>query len=273
MLARLHSTAIAAERTVSPPPAGSEPYRPDNVLDRLSRRSTLERYYAHTMGRERLLLDRRLPLAGGDVLSIGCGWHPGRHLFPAPAFRLIGVDSDPDRVSGVLSSGRADDAFVGYAGRLDAPERSFDVVLYRLVLHHLAFHGPLEPYFAEAARLLRPGGALVAIEPGRRHPVGLGLALTNRLGAATAIHGTPDDIPLSPTQLVAAARGAGLTPEIHAVTFLWRRLPPALQIALAPLDRLGSRPRAAPFGHTLMLIARRPNEGDESRRLLSQERR
>jgi SAM-dependent methyltransferase len=210
------------------------------------------------MGRERLLLDRRFPIPSGDVVSIGCGWHPGRHLFPAPAFRLVGVDSQPDRVAGVLESGRADEAFVGQAGRLEVPDRSFDVVLYRLVLHHLAFHGPLDPYFAEAARLLRPGGALIAIEPGLWHPVGIGLALANRIGAATAIHGTPDDIPLSPTQLVTAARAAGLSPEIHAVTYLWRRLASPIQAALSPIDAIGSRPRAAPFGHTLMLIARRP---------------
>jgi SAM-dependent methyltransferase len=244
-------------RTAPELPAGSEPYRPDNVLDRLSRRSTLERYYGHMMRRERLLLDRRLGIGRGEVLSVGCGWHPGRHLFPAPAFRLVGVDSEPERVNGVLASGRADDAFAGYAGRLDLPEQSFDVVLYRLLLHHLAFHGSLEPYFAEAARLLRPGGAMVAIEPGLFHPVGLALALANRTGVATALHGTPDDVPLSPRRLAADARAAGLTPEVHAVTYLWRRLAPSLQSALAPLDTLGSRPRAAPFGHTLLLIARR----------------
>lgn len=245
-------------RTAPDPPAGSEPYEPGNVLDRLSRRSTLERYYAHIMWRERLLVERRLGLSEGEVLSIGCGWHPGRHLFPSPAFRLVGVDSEAERVDGVLSSGRADEAYVGYAGRLDLGERAFDAVLYRLVLHHLAFHGPLGPYFSEAARLLRPGGALVAIEPGLWHPIGLALAAANGAGAATAIHGTPDDIPLSPRRLVAEARAAGLEPELHAVTYLWRRLPPRLQDALAPLDGIGSRPRAAPLGHTLMLIARRP---------------
>ena len=252
-----HPTMLA--RTAPHPPAGSEPYERHNVLDRLSRRSTLEHYYAHIMRRERLLLDRRLGLAGGEVLSIGCGWHPGRHLFPAPSFRLVGVDSEPDRVAGVLSSGRADEALVGYAGRLELPERSFDVVLYRLVLHHLAFHGPLEPYFAEAARLLRPGGTLVAIEPGLWHPVGAALAAANWLGAATALHGTPDDIPLSPRRLFVDARAAGLEPELHAVTYLWRRLPPGVQDALAPIDAAGSRRRSAPLGHTLMLIARKPD--------------
>ncbi len=235
----------------------SEPYTPHNVLDRLSRRSTLELHYAHMMDRERRLLAARLRVGGRDVISIGAGWHPGRHLFPAPEWRLVAVDSDPDHVAGVTTAGRADEARVGRAGALDEiPDASFDVVLYRLVLHHIAFQGPLAPCFTEAGRLLRPGGALVAIEPGLWHPVGLGLALANRTGMARVVHGSPDDIPLSPRWLVAEARAAGLAPELHAVTYTWRRLPPAVQRLLQPLDEIGSRPRAAPFGHTVMLIAR-----------------
>jgi SAM-dependent methyltransferase len=237
------------------PPASSEPYQPRNFFDRLSRSSTLEVNYRHMMERERAVVDRRLDLTGGDVLSVGAGWHPGRHLFPAPDFRLVAVDSQPDRVAGVLSTGRADEAHVGYAGNLPFPDASFDVVLYRLVLHHIAFQGPLTPCFAEAARLLRPGGALIAIEPGSWHPVGLGLSLANRTGLATALHGAPDDIPLSPRRLVAEAGAAGLAPELHAVTYTWRRLPPVVQRALQPLDALGSRSRAAWFGHTLILLA------------------
>jgi hypothetical protein len=130
------------------------------------------------------------------------------------------------------------------------------VILYRLVLHHIAFQGPVAACFDEAATLLRPGGALIAIEPGLWHPIGAALALANRTGAATAMHGTPDDIPLSPRRLLALAREAGLEPELHAVTYGWRRLAPPVQRGLQPLDRVGSRPRAAMFGHTLMLIAR-----------------
>ncbi len=236
----------------------SAAYDRSNLLDRHSRQSTLEVNYRHTMERERELLARRLAVAGGDVLSVGCGWHPGRHLFPAPAFRILAADADPAKVAGVLETGRADAGHVGFAGRLGLPARSFDVVLYRLVLHHIAFQGPLRPCFSEAAALLRPGGALIAIEPGLWHPVGMALALANRADLGTFLHGTPDDIPLSPRRLAAEARAVGLLPEVHAVTYTWRRLAPSLQRALAPLDRLGSRPRLAPVGHTLMLIARTP---------------
>jgi SAM-dependent methyltransferase len=236
----------------------SEPYDPDNLLDRLSSPATLQRHYDHLEEREREILRRRLPLAGGDVLSIGAGWHPGRHLFPAPAFHLTAVDADPARVAAVLQTGRADAAVHGFAGHLQFAPESFDVILYRLVLHHIAYHGSLAPSFTEAARLLRPGGTLVAIEPGLWHPVGSGLALANHLGLSEFVHGTPDDIPLSPRLLWNDAQAAGLVPELHAVTYTWRRMPRAMQRLVAVADGLGSRPRTARLGHTVMLIARHP---------------
>jgi SAM-dependent methyltransferase len=234
----------------------SEPYRADNLLDRVGDAGTRQVHYDQAMRRERAILDRRLPLRGGDVLSVGCGWHPGRHLFPRPEWRMTGVDLDPAMIEMLRESGELDDGTEGRAGELPFEPGSFDVVLYRLVLHHVIYQGPLAPVFAEAARLLRPGGALVAVEPGLWHPVGAGLALANRVGLGTAVHGTPDDIPLSPRLLTREARAAGLEPELHAVTYGWRRLPPAAQRALHALDGEGSRPRLAPFGHTLMLIAK-----------------
>lgn len=211
------------------------------------------------MAREKAILDARLALTSGDVLSVGCGLHPGRHLFPAPAFRLTAVDIDPGRVATVQRAGTADEAFAGAAGSLPITSR-FDVILYRLVLHHIAYHGSISHCFAEAAQLLRPGGVMVAIEPGLWHPIGALLQLANRLGWATFLHGTPDDLPLSPHQLISEARAVGLRPELQAVTYTWRRLPPRIQQVLQPLDGLGSRPRPALFGHTLMLIARKEGE-------------
>ncbi len=235
----------------------SEPYDPDNLLDRRSDAATLQVHYDQEHRRERALLERRLGLAGGDVLSVGCGWHPGRHLFPRPAWRMTGADLNPAMVEHLLESGELDAGAEGRAGELPFESASFDVVLYRLVLHHIAFQGSLGPCFEEAARLLRPGGALVAIEPGLWHPVGAGLELANRAGLGTLVHGTPDDVPLSPSRLLREARAAGLAPELHAVTFGWRRLPPAAQRTLHRLDAHGSRSRLARFGHTLLLIARR----------------
>jgi len=187
----------------------SEAYTPENLLDHLSDPATLAEQYERGKRRERELLDRHLGLSGGDAISIGCGWHPGRHLLPAPQWRLVAADMDADRSRFTVQQGTADEAIAGRAGELDLPDASFDVVLHRLVLHHVAYHGPLEPALREAHRLLRPGGALVAIEPNLLYPVGAALALANRAGLGVRVHGTPDDIPLSPRRLMTAARGSG----------------------------------------------------------------
>ena len=239
----------------------SEPYEPDNLLDRRSDPATLQVHYDREHSRERELLRRHLGLSGGDVLSVGCGWHPGRHLFPSPAWRMTGADLNADMVKDLTARAEIDAGVVGRAGELPLPDATFDVVLYRLVLHHIAYQQALAPVFEEAARLLRPGGALVMIEPGLWHPVGAGLAAANRAGLGVWTHGTPDDIPLSPRTLTAGATAAGLHPDLHAVTYGWRRLPARAQRALHRLDSLGSRPRLAPLGHTLLVIARRCTPG------------
>lgn len=237
----------------------SEEYTADNLLDRHTPRARLDAQHVREVAREQALAAGALGLAGGTVLSVGSGWHPGRHLFPAPAWRLVAVDPVDDHVRYALDQGFADDAFTGLAGELaQLPDGSFDAVLYRYVLHHVVFSQPLGPVLAEARRLLRPGGAAVIIEPNVLHPVGAGLALANRLGLGVRVHGTPDDVPLSPRALARDLRRAGLVPEVHAVTFSWRRLPLGAQRAVGGLDRLGSAPGARWLGHTFMLVARLP---------------
>jgi len=115
---------------------------------------------------------------------------PRRHLLPAERWRLTAVDVDPERPAYAVGEGRADEGFAGRAGALhELPDGAYDVVLYRLVLHHVAYAEPLAPVFAEAARLLRPGGALVAIEPSAWHPVGAALTLANRLHLGVPVQG------------------------------------------------------------------------------------
>ncbi len=236
-------------------PGGSASYEPDNLLDRLTPPERLERHYRYVEARERSLLAGQLPLRGGRVLAVGSGWHPGRHLFPRPEFELLAVDPVPERVDHVLAAGTADRGIVGYAGRLELPAGSFDVVLYREVLHHLAFQGPLAPILAEAHRLLVPGGALVMIEPNLWHPVGLGLQLANRLRLGPLVHGTPDDIPLSPRRLLAELRTAGFAPRVSAVTYAWRRLPPRVHARLIRLDRFATSRLGSRLGHASMIVA------------------
>jgi hypothetical protein len=91
---------------------------PDNLLDRISEPDTLELHYAQVKRRERELLGRLLARSGGEVLSVGAGWDVGRHLFPAPAWRLTAVDLDLNAVNHATETGQADHAVVGAAGAL-----------------------------------------------------------------------------------------------------------------------------------------------------------
>jgi SAM-dependent methyltransferase len=236
----------------------SEEYTADNLLDRHTPRGRMEQQYAREEARERAILAARLGMAGGEVLSVGSGWLPGRHLFPAPAWRLTAVDLDADKHRWLEQEGLADETHVARAGELGfLGEGRFDVVLYRYVLHHVVFQEPLLPILEEARRLLRPGGALVVIEPGLFHPVGAALALANKAGLGVRVHGTPDDVPLSPRVLARDARAAGFETELHAVSYVWRRLPLALQRAVGAADGLGSTPGARWLGHTFLLLGRR----------------
>ena len=174
---------------------------PDNLLDRVSDPDTLELHYAQVKRRERALLGRLLPLEGRRR-AVG---RSGLARRTAPLSRA-GVEADRggldlNAVRHATQTAQADEALVASAGEScrSSPE-SFDVVLYRLVLHHVAYKRPLGPVISEAtgAFLTRlQVGYLVEVEPGLFHPVGAALALANRIGVAERVHGTVDDLPLS----------------------------------------------------------------------------
>lgn len=99
-------------------------------------------------------------LAGKEVLEVGSGRGGGasfvaRHHQP---IKLIGADFSPQAVALCQQrhAGIANLAFiVGDAERLPFPDASFDAVLNVESSH---CYGQVEKFFAEAARVLRPGG-------------------------------------------------------------------------------------------------------------------
>ena len=220
--------------------------------------ATLEVHYDQTRRREQELLARRLRLKAGDVLSVGCGWHPGRHLFPRPQFRMTGVELDA-AITHRWWRGRQ-------AGRGDRGEggRARRSPTLRSTSCSTAWCCITSP---TRARSHRPSRRRAAAAPGRGDDRG-GAGRCTRSGGPGA--GEPAGAwpggarnPRTTSRSRPPARSgrpahAGLAPEVHALTYGWRRLPPRDQRALHPIDQLGSRAGLAPFGHTLMLIARAP---------------
>jgi SAM-dependent methyltransferase len=99
-------------------------------------------------------LDGREP---GVALDAACGTGRFAEFLARCGHRVIGVDSSPDMLA--YARRRVPDAefHVGELDRLPLPDDSVDVIVCALALEHV----PLQPVFAEFARVLRPGGDLV----------------------------------------------------------------------------------------------------------------
>lgn len=110
-------------------------------------------------------LRETVPLAGLDVLDVGCG--DGFHLpvFAVEAASVVGVephralvDRARRRVAGVAGVA---DVLVAGAAALPLPDGCMDLVHARTAY----FFGPgCEPGLAEAQRVLRPGGAIAIVD-------------------------------------------------------------------------------------------------------------
>lgn len=97
-------------------------------------------------------LRRLLKQYGGHILDVGCGSKPYRSLFGKVA-RYIGLDIFP---------GEQVDVVVEPNQKWPFEDNTFDLVLCTQVLEH-AEH--LEHTLAEIARVVRPGGTLIASFP------------------------------------------------------------------------------------------------------------
>ena len=107
---------------------------------------------------------------GHNVLDLGCG--PGRITLKAKAKagqngKVFGIDASREMIE--LAKSRASKEGIdvnfleGLAQELPFPDETFDVVLNRLVIHHLPKE-LLHKCFAEMQRTLKPGGLCLVVD-------------------------------------------------------------------------------------------------------------
>ena len=109
--------------------------------------------------------------AGKDVLEYGCG--PGGHsrFLAENGARLTGIDISEVAVQQASERARTEQFSATFrvmdAEQLEFPDRSFDLICSVAILHHL----DLRRAFSELARVLKPTGSAIFLEPLGHNPV------------------------------------------------------------------------------------------------------
>lgn len=145
-------------------------------------------------------------MTGLTIADIGSASGVSAALFAARGAKVLGIEIAPELVAQAkeLWHDYAEriDFTVGDAEHLDLPDASLDAVFFGGVLHHIP---QLDSVYAEASRVLKPGGKLVAIEPNRLDFLELiewGVAdLRGKL--------TPNEYPISPMVMKEELKAAG----------------------------------------------------------------
>lgn len=103
-------------------------------------------------------------LAGARILDIGCGDGRMAALLAAQGAVVTGIDPNSERVALAQASVPQATFAQGVGEALTYGDKTFDAVLWMNALHHLP-PDAMERSLEEGARVVRPGGALIVIEP------------------------------------------------------------------------------------------------------------
>lgn len=149
---------------VPPPP---KPNKTSQAVHRL-----MARYYPDPPPDPLDVLFVKHARAGMTVLDAGCGGERGVSTHaPVDQMTIIGADMDP----AVGNNPFCDAAVLASVSLVPFRDDTFDLIHCRWVLEHVA--EPLET-FRQFARVLKPGGRLLAMTPNVYHYASIGARLT-----------------------------------------------------------------------------------------------
>jgi SAM-dependent methyltransferase len=155
-------------------------------------RRPLDKYYSIFARIRGDYLDRLRETAPGKrLLECGCGADSHTFEVAGPGMELTGIDLSEEAVrksrEKAASMGLTHCRFqVMDAEKMDFGPDSFDLLFGVGIIHHL----DLPVFFSEAARVLRPGGRILFMEPLGYNPV------INLFRKLTPRYRTPDEHPL-----------------------------------------------------------------------------
>lgn len=126
--------------------------------------------YVEGQNAEQLAFEALAEIGPRRVLEVGCGTGAfAERMLKELGADVVALDLSPRMVE--LARERGVEALVGTAEALPFRGEEFDCVVANWVLHHVP---DLDRGLAEIARVLRPGGCLLAPPSGRRTPSSCG---------------------------------------------------------------------------------------------------
>jgi len=161
---------------------------------------------------------------GRRLLEYGCGAAAAALISGAEASEIVGIDISDVAVQQAAAHAASAGVKATYhrmdAESLDFPNQSFDLICSAAILHHLE----LTRAYAEIARVLRPDGHAIFLEPLGHNPI------INAYRRLTPDLRTPDEHPLLMPDLVLARQ------YFHQVDLRYFSL---TTLAAIPLRRFG----------------------------------
>jgi SAM-dependent methyltransferase len=151
---------------------------------------------------------------GDDVLEIGPGYGATTDVFAELLPKLTSVEIDPDLAARLQARYRGThvEVLVGDATELTFPNDRFSGAVCFSMLHHVPSDELQNRLFAEAARVLRPGAPLVAVDSLASDDI-------------RAFHAGDTYQPIDPDTLAARLETAGFTGvEVRTNQYGWTAL-------------------------------------------------
>lgn len=165
-------------------------------MNLVPRRYCRSAWWDYQMARLLLWATEDVPLAGGRVLELGSG--PGRTTdWLAPRVgELTALEYDATDARGLAERRRDVDVVHGDATAMPFADGDFDLIVCFTMLHHIPTPAGQDRLFAEARRVLRPGGIFAGSD--------------SRWGPLFAVAHLGDTLtPVDPARLPARLRAAG----------------------------------------------------------------
>ena len=212
--------------------------------------------YFWTIHKDRVAEALRPPIREAkSILIVGVGTGDILSALDLQDKSVIGIDINKIRL---IDAAKCCSPAASDGSNMPFRDKSFDLVICNMVLHHIIGQGSseLKKTIAECSRVLKKGGSLFIFEPNIYHPSGMGMSLLSRFHLYHKLTGGSEyEFALSPFWIARICRNVHLEKvKTTAITFGQPRLPLFIQNLFFRTDKYFSRIYALSFSFILEAV-------------------